>query len=132
MKTHIDAVKLLLTGLGCPVAYVDAHGISAYPYVLLWSSAGQPGIESAVSADSDLSDLIGVTWVDTTPANALTLAAAGRALLAATRPTVTGRAVWLALESSEPAAVDRDITLPDTNRHPAYVVDRYRLISTAA
>ena len=57
---------------------------------------------------------------------------AGRALLAATRPTVTGRAVWLSLESSEPAAVDRDLTLPDTNRHPAYVVDRYRLISTAA
>ena len=132
MKAHIDAVKLLLAGLGCPLYYVDAAGATTYPYVLIWSSAGQPGIESAVAADADLSDLLGVTWVDTTPTNALTLAAAGRALLAATRPTVTGWAVWLSLESSEPAAVDRDLTLPDTNRHPAYVVDRYRLISTAA
>lgn len=132
MLAHITAVKALLTPLGWPVYVVEAPSLPTYPYVIVWGSAGQPGIEPGVAGSSDMSDLLGVTVVDTTPENALIAAAAVRAVLDGAHPTVTGRAVWLSLTSSEPVTVDRDVTLPATNRHPGYVVDRYQLISTPA
>lgn len=131
MNSHIAAVEALLASLPGDVAYGDATGHTP-PYVLLWSSAGNAGLEASVTGESGMSDLLGVTWVHTTPRNALALAALGRPLLDGVKPTVTGRSVLLTLESSEPVRVDRDVTLTTTNTHPAYIVDRFRLVSVPA
>lgn len=115
-----------------PCYYVTVPTGATYPYVLLWSTGGDGGPESSITADSDLSDLLGVTVVDTTPLNALRAVAIVRGVLDGLKPTVTGRSVWVSFAFSGQVQPDPDVTLPTTNLHPFFVVDRYRLTSTPA
>ena len=46
--------------------------------------------------------------------------------------TVTGRTVTLEHVEARAVQIDRDVTIPDTNRHPAYGVDLFRLVSIAS
>ena len=130
MKAHIDAILQLLAP--ADAYYVDVPAGAGYPYFLVWSTAGQPGSAPELAAVGDLEDLIGITSVDTTPANALVTASAGRALLDGAHPAVTGRQVTLTLVESQRVQVDRDYRIPGTNTHPAFAVDLYRLMSTPA
>jgi hypothetical protein len=132
VKPLIDAIKALLAPLGYPVYYVDAPDHPAMPYVLLWGSSGVPSPEQAIAGPSDLTDSLGVTTVAATPEAVLIVRARIRTVLDGARPTVAGSLVWLNLTDSRPTAVDRDVTDPATNRHPAYGVDMYRLVSVPA
>lgn len=132
---HLDAIEALLSGL-MPVYIGDVPDAPAYPYVLLWSSAGNQVGASIDDVHRDLEALVGVTVAATTPRNALMEADRVRGVLAAggrrVALTVTGRRASLRLYDSRPVEVHRSVTLPGTNRHPAYVVDLYRVHSTPA
>jgi hypothetical protein len=130
VKAHIEAIKAALTG-SITAYYVDVPDVAAYPYVLLWGTAGNPGIETSVAADTDMSDLLGATVVDTTPYNVLRAADIVRGILNGLLLPVAGRRALLSFEFSSTVQPDKTITLPGTNSHPFYTVDRYRLTDTA-
>jgi hypothetical protein len=132
VKPLIDAIKALLAPLGYPVYYVDAPDRPTMPYVLLWGSSGVPSSEQAIVGPGDLTDLLGITTVAATPEAVLIVRSRVRTVLDDSRPTSAGSLVWLNLADSRPTAVDRDVTDPTTNRHPAYGVDMYRLIAVPA
>lgn len=129
MRTHIEAIRTLLGPLDCPVLYADATGVTRWPYVLIWSTPGSDDIESPVADDGAWSDLLGVTSVDTTANNTLLLAGRVRALLDGAVLPVDGRHAVLTLRRGLGQTVqpDRDLTIPDTNTHPCFAVDRYQL-----
>ena len=129
MRQHIDAIRALLSPT--PVYYADATGATTYPDVLVWSTPGGDDVESPIGDDGAWSDLIGVTSVDITLNNALLLAAKVRLLLDSSTPAVAGRYVRLHLRRDLGQTVhpDRDVTLPGTNTHPCFQVDRYLMTS---
>lgn len=136
MKAHVAALKAALEVL-YPTHYVDASGATGYPYLLLWSSPGTPGVEVALDdAQTDLDETFGITHVAATPEGVLTMTQRVRDVLTPRgrpgRLTVAGHSVWLRLDDSRPIDVDRDVVIPATGRHPAFGVDLYRLTSTPA
>lgn len=133
MRSHIAAIRALI-----PTAYatyfVDVPEAPTYPYVLLWTSAGAPGIETPVcDTNRDLDAVIGITHVATTPDGALIATEQTRRVLqpggGILRLNVPGRAAWLKRFDSRDVQVDRDVTLPASNRRPSFAVDLYRLTS---
>ena len=136
MKAELDAVRQLLvpyTGAeNIEVYFGDVPGEPTYPYVLLWCS---PGLLEAVEADGaqdDLNEPLGVTYVAETSDAVLVVADRCRKLLVGAQPTAAGRYVQpLRLEDSRAVRADEAWTLPNTDRHPAYAVDIYRLRSEA-
>lgn len=129
MKLHIEAIKAAIEAQ-VPTYYVDVPDNASYPYVLLWGTPGDPGIEASIEGDTDMSDLLGVTVADTTPENVLHTVGIVRGILTGLRPAVTGRQVWLVFKYSNTVQPDKSITLPETNSHPFYAVDRWQLIDT--
>lgn len=133
MAEHIAAVKELLKPYDRPVYFGDASGATDYPYVLLWAS---PGLLHAAEADGvqdDLNELLGVTTVAADADTVLIAAPRVRSYLLGKSPQVDGRHVQpLRLEHSERVQPDRDVTIGETNRHPAFAVDMLRLISEPA
>src|SRR5690606_26571539 len=134
VRAHVAAIKALI-----PAPYVtyfvDVPEAPTYPYVLLWTSAGAPGIETSLcDANRDLDASLGVTHVATSPEGALITTERIRGALqpggGILRLNVPGRAAWLKRFDSRDVQVDRDVTLPAPNRHPAFAVDLYRLTST--
>lgn len=132
MKTIIAMIRLALEQAGLSVHYVQAPNDATYPYVLLWSTPGQPGIEAGIAPDSDVSDLLGVTMVDTYPENVLLLAGKVRQALANLAVESDGTRVVVSLTVSQAVQPDRDVILPETSLHPFYAVDRYQVVATAA
>lgn len=131
MKAHIKAIQQALAPLGWPTPYTDATGVTGYPYVLLWSTPGMDDLEPALGAEGGWSDMLGVTVVDDTALNVLADVQRVRDLLDGATLTVPGRHARLHLQRglSQTVTVDRAVTIPATNTHPCYVVDRYLLTS---
>lgn len=133
MKAHYSAIQAKLATL-YTTYFVDVPVTPVMPYFLLWGSAGTLPVEASASGPlaTDFDTTFNVTAVAGTGEGVLTMQAAARAALAAT--TVTGRHVAITLRTEQPTAliVDRDVVLPDTDRHPVYGVDVYRLQSTPA
>lgn len=129
MREHIDAIKALLTGW--TVKYGDATGVTTYPYGLIWSTPGSDDVETPVADDGAWSDLIGFTTVDTTASNVLVMVARARAALDGKTLNVAGRHATLHLQRGlgQTVQVDRDVTIPSSNTHPCFQVDRYLLTS---
>lgn len=132
MRAHIAAVEALLTPLGWATYYVDVPETPATAYILLWGSSGLPSSEQPLRGPVDLTDGLGVTCVAATPYGVLSMRTAVRGVLDEAHPVVAGRVVTLSLWDSRDTQVDRDVTLPDTGRHPAFGVDVYRLMSVPA
>lgn len=133
MKAHIDAIRALLEPYGKPVYFVDVPEAPTYPYVLLWTSAGRMVSDEVCGKLDDLNDILGVTIVGATPDAVLVAAPRVRSYLMDKQPQVEGRHVQpLRLFDSQNVDVDTDVTVPATNRHPAFAVDLYRLISEPA
>lgn len=133
MKAHIDGIKVLLEPYGHPVYFADVPETPTYPYVLLWSGLGRLTSDEFDGAQDDLNDLLGVTIVAATPEAVLVAGPRVRSYLLGERPIVEGRYVQpLYLHDSQQVTPDRDVTIPNTNRHPAFAVDLYRLISEPA
>jgi hypothetical protein len=127
---ELDAIRLALVSGGWPTFYVEApEHPDVFPYLVLGSSSGRM-VAPALCADlSDLDDLVRVMAVGLTPESVVVTQEGVRAALHNTHPAVYGRSVTVRLFGSEPVAVDRDMTVAPTNRHPAYGVDLYRLTS---
>ena len=135
MDETVAAIKAALTAAGVTNYYVDAPSSRTYPYALVWSSAGRPDIEPALVESSAFSDDLGVTVVAASPEGVLSVGERVRAALApfdGGSGVVAGRITYLHHYDSRPVQVDRDVTITATNRHPAYGVDMYRLVSTPA
>ena len=127
---HLEAVAELIVPLGYAVYLVDVPVTPSLPYVLLWSSAGRLVADAICDEQRDLDDLLGVTNVGGSPAAAMTVAGAVRAVLMDAEPDVAGWASLLRLADSRAVEVDRDVKVPELGRHPSYAVDIYRYRST--
>lgn len=133
MRSHLLAVKALIAPLGYQVYIGDVPGAPLHPYVLLWASGGRLVSDEMCGRQDDLNDTFGVTMVATNADAALMMPGPIRGVLIGAQPALAGRHVQpLRLSHSEPVQTDQQVTLPGTNRHPAYVVDQYRLISEPA
>lgn len=133
MKAHIDAIKALLVPSGYDVFYSDAPETPTYPYVLLWSTTGRMVSDSLCGTQDVLDDLLGVTSVGANPDAALIVSSRVRGYLLGAHPVVAGRYVHeLRLHDSQRVQVDRDVTMPQTNRHPSFGVDLFALKSDPA
>jgi hypothetical protein len=105
-----------------------------YPYWLVWPADARPGVEQPLSGQGgDVSVVVAVTSVGTTPMGASIAADNARALLGVDRwqtlqvPDCDAVIRW---QSQVGGAVDRDVKLPNTNRHPSYEVDFYKVLIT--
>ena len=133
MKAHIDAIKALLVSTGYGVYFADVPETPGYPYVLLWCSPGLMVADSLCGVQDVLDEPLGVTTAGANTDATLIAAGVVRAALLGAHPTVAGRFVHeLRLIDSQRVQVDRDVTLPGTNRHPSYGVDVYALKSDPA
>lgn len=133
MRAEVAGVKTLLSPYNHPVYFGDVPGAPTYPYVLLWGSGGLMRADEVDGAQDDLNDILGVTTVAANPDACLIANDRVRSYLLGKTPTATGRHVQpLRLHDSRPIDLDRDVTLPATNTHPAFAVDLYRLISEPA
>jgi hypothetical protein len=144
ISAHIAAVKELLVADGL-IEVPDggdppASGICLYdgqvidhptfPYVVLWSNAGQ---ESPLAISDDPVEFdarLYVTHVGVTAESVRIIIARTRGVLNGVRLGVPGRKSWkLRLLSSDPIRQDTDVTLPNSSMHPVMSVDMYRLAS---
>lgn len=133
MRAHLDAAKALLENIGYDVHIGDVPGSATYPYVLLWSSAGNLVSPTMCGEQSELNDLMYVTMTAATAPAALFMAPTIRQALMGARLAVPGRFVQpLRHAGSTRVQADQQVTLPKPNRHPSYVVDSYRVISEPA
>lgn len=130
---ELDAILDALEALGWPVFFVDApERPTDLPYLVLVTSSGRLLGPALCAELTDLDDLVRVMAVHHNPEAVVLAQEQVRAVLHNTHPAVEGRAVTVRLYGSEPVGVDRDMTIPTTNRHPAYGVDIYRLTSVPA
>lgn len=135
MIAHLQAVKALLVPLGRPVHLIDATGESSYPYYLVWPSTGAPGLDGRLDENADLSFLIGVTGVGQTVDSAGIVSRNAKVVLGPSKfvpLAVADRKAWIRWEGLASANVDRDVTMPGTNTHPAFEAHLYRVESTPA
>lgn len=139
MISHLEGVQALLVPTGRQVHLIEAVAEPGeplvYPYFLVWPSTGDPGADGQLDQNADLSFLVGVTSVGENPTSAGRVARAGKQLLGPSKfvpLAVPGRKAWIKWEGFATASVDRDVTLPDANRHPAFEVHLFRVESTPA
>src|SRR5690606_29047775 len=63
VRAHVAAIKALIPA-PYTVYFVDVPAAPVYPYVLLWTSAGAPGLEASLCGTNvDLDAIVGVTHV---------------------------------------------------------------------
>lgn len=116
-------------------AYGEADSvIPPVPYfVLAGPSWGAPEEAPVCAVDEALDAEFRLTAVAANPEAAGILLGRARAVLSPgtgwTRIPYEGRVVMVKFVRSEVLGVDRDVTIPRTNRHPGYGVDTYRLVS---
>lgn len=133
MIAELDAITDALEALGWPIHYVDApEHPTELPYLVLGSSSGRMFGPALCATLTDLDDLVRVMVVHHNPHAVVLAHEQVRAVLDNTHPPVAGRSLTVRLLASEPVAVDRDLTIATTNRHPAYGVDTYRVTSVPA
>lgn len=128
----MEAMKARLETTGRQVYLVDVPpGVTpAYPYYLIWSTTGSEETSSLDDEDEYLDDRVGVTNVGLTPEAVWSAAKKSRSLLVDHALAVEGHKVEpFRRPEARDVQADRDVTLPNTNRHPYFGVDLYRLVS---
>lgn len=134
MKAELQAAAGMLSSLGVNRYLVAVTPETLPPYVVLApltpSALPDDRLDALqVAVDED----VRVTAVAGTPEGALDLLLRARTVLSPSGgpsfPTVTGRTVQLTWLRFEVADVDTSVTIPTTNRNPAYAVDTYALLS---
>lgn len=142
MIAHLrDGVKPVLVGLTPPVSthvgYAYGETTSEIPpvpyFVLAGPSWGLPEEAPVCGVDEALDAEFRLTAVAANPEAAGILLGRARAVLSPNgewaRIPYEGRRVEVKFVRSEVIGVDRDVTIPKSNRHPGYGVDTYRLVS---
>lgn len=138
MLAHVTAIRDAIEARGFTTYLSDVPpGVTTYKYVLVWlPPAATAGEQALAGSEGDLSVVVGITAVGETPE--AVLAVSGTGVVGAfgnndpTELTVSGRRAWMRLIDVQPIQVDRDVTIPGTNRHPYYGVHLYRLTSIPA
>lgn len=120
---HLAAALWVTAGVG------DMTGTKP-PFVSVWGDAGGPGSDLSVGATTDAVVEVGVTFTAALLAVANRMAADGvQALTPCFRPSglqASGAYVELEFDAVYDAVVDRAVTLPESDSHPAYAVARFR------
>lgn len=136
MLAHMQALSASLEPLGYPVyhIYAPSDALSSLPYLILESGAWGEAIDLPVCGASDsLHDRLRVKAVAANPDAVMTVLGRVRSLWSPSRTWTTipmdARVLQVQFTRSEAVYVDRDVTLPGTNRHPALGVDSYTLDS---
>lgn len=131
MRSIVEAIEARVKSTGLPVYLTDVpEGVSpTFPYVIVWFGTGK--IVPDDLGDTDLlADRIGVTNVGVTPESVLSITARTRAVLRGWAPAPSAWHVQpLRIFDGQDVQPDRDVTLPDSNRHPYFGVDLYRLVA---
>lgn len=129
MKALVQSVTDRLISAGLTAYWLEVPDKPAYPYVLLWSSGGNLATVTVCAERDHLSDRLGVTCVSQSALGVLDVVRRTRAALTGWSPASGSWHVQpLVVVDSQQAQVDRDVVLPNTNRHPSYAVDLYRLL----
>lgn len=133
MIAHIEAMKAKLAAHGVTAYYVDAPDSPEYPYVILWGPIWGADSEPITVDDGSFDTPLYVTVVAITPDMVSPLAALVRSVLKGPLQGVPGRSAHLFYQRpAQSIQMDRKVTVPDTNRNPAFAVERYELVSTPA
>ena len=131
MRGHVEAIVGRLEDAGVPAYLVDIpEGVQpTFPYAIVWMSTGEE-LRDSFTDYAHVDDRLGVTNVGLTPEAVWSLSSRTRAALKGWAPDVGG---WhtepMQLAGAETVQPDRDVTLPNSNRHPYYGVDTYRLVA---
>lgn len=134
MLAELSAVRDLLRatyGTKVTVGIGDMTGHQA-PFVSVWGPPAGRGSDEAVGGPcGDLEARIGCTFTAARTDAALALAEDGiEALTPGRMPAFIAagdRVLQVSFFDAQNATVDRTVTLPGTNTHPAYVVALFRL-----
>lgn len=129
---HHDAVLDLLSGLQATVYDGQVPDTPTLPYAVVYMDTSHE-TATRLCATSDRAEFrFQVTSVGATTDSALITADAARAAVLDQRPAVSGRVCGpIRHETSIPVRPDRDVTLPEFNRHPMFAVDTYVFTSYA-
>ena len=135
MIGELNALKTVLgamPGMAGRVLIGDGTG-ALPPFIVLWSGPGARDLDVGIDACGSIGDTLGVTFTAGTPSDALRMAADGIELLTPgrnpTSRTIPGRLFWLGTPECRPVQIDREVTLPDSGAHPAYVVALFQMSS---
>ena len=136
MLAELAAIKTALSAaLEVPVGIGDMTG-HAPPFASVWASPGNREADEATGPEGGYSGRVGVTFTAARTDAALAMAGDGiAALTPARRPArlaVAGRTVWLEFSEARTVQVDRDVTLPGSNTHPAFAVVLFDVHSSPA
>lgn len=126
MKTTLAAIAALIP---YTVHYWAAENPGAGQYVVLWSPAHSADEDEALIRGSAFTAPLRLTAVAGTLDGVQIMLDRIRGLLDKHTATVTGRHVLLTWDRSEAIDLDRTVTIPTTDRHPAYGVDTYTIHS---
>lgn len=141
MREHLRALADVLEPLGYPVHLFYAHPLGddagevpLVPYLVLRSGWGRPDDMPVCGETEDLDTTVLVTAAATTAEGAGVVLGRVRALLSpsmqrTTIPMLERAASVRWLRSEIEPTVDRDVRLPNSNRHPGFGVDSYHLHS---
>ncbi len=131
MKPTLDAIKALIPAPYAVDLWVagDATGM---PYVVLWAPSHSLDDEAAIAAGSAFTAPLRLTVVAGTLEGVQIILDRLRPLLDGQTVTVAGRHVVLTWVRSEALDLDQTVTIPTTNRHPAYGVETYTIHSQPA
>lgn len=126
MRTIITALKAHLLAAGITAYWVDVPDLPTFPYVLFWGPAWGK-TEDSLAPTTAIDTILKVTTVAENPDLALTFTSRVLTLLDKKALTAQDRTFELNLEWSQDVEVDRQVTLPPLNRHPAYAVSGFHL-----
>lgn len=120
----------ILAPLGYEVYDTDVPTTPEFPYIVLWGGTAAPHPEESIASQiMGVRDRLGVTVAAGTPAGARVAHGRVRDVLQPDGFPLTVGAFRLKLFDHQAVQVDRDEKIITTNRHPAYVVDLYRVES---
>jgi len=133
VKTHLEALCVVLDPLEYVTHLFAAPEVSSQ-YLVLGAGSWGTGVEGVLCGpDGSLDTEVRIKAVAGTPEGVSIMLSRVRDLLspdrAWSRLSVSGRAVQVRFERSEFVTVDIDVTITNTDRHPAVGVDSYRLVS---
>lgn len=132
MLSILNAIKTRLETTGRTVYLVDVPEgkTPVFPYYLVWSTAGDLKHLDLSGKQRFIDESIGVTSAGLSPETTLETNQDAREKLLNWTPTASGwHAQELRLGDSQRVQPDRDVTLPNSNRHPYFAVDLYDLVA---
>lgn len=141
MRQHLNAIKAELVPLGYPVHLYYANSLTddpavvpPVPYLVLRGAWDRPEDMPVCGESDDLDTTVLLTAAATTAEGAGVVLDRARGVLSPSMqrtpvPMLDRAASVRWLRNEVEPTVDRDLRLPNSNRHPGYGVDSYHLHS---